>query len=49
MEIASLPQHDSGTGGAVTRASQLAGLFSSLKNLGLTDRYLLSEIMRGVL
>jgi DNA-binding CsgD family transcriptional regulator len=35
--------------GAITRASQLAGLFSSLKNLGLTDRHLLSEIMRGVL
>jgi hypothetical protein len=34
---------------AVTRASQLATVFSSLKNLGLTDRGLLNEIMRGVL
>jgi DNA-binding CsgD family transcriptional regulator len=34
---------------AVTRASQLATIFSSLKSLGLTDRGLLNEIMRRVL
>ena len=34
---------------AVNRASQLATVFSSLKTLGLTDRGLLNEIMRGVL
>jgi DNA-binding CsgD family transcriptional regulator len=34
---------------AVTRASHLAGIFSSLKSLGLTDRGLLNQIMRGVL
>jgi DNA-binding CsgD family transcriptional regulator len=34
---------------AVTRAGQLATIFSSLKSLGLTDRGLLNEIMRRVL
>ena len=34
---------------AVTRASQLATVFSSLKSLGLTDRGLLNEILRRVL
>jgi DNA-binding CsgD family transcriptional regulator len=34
---------------AVTRASQLATVFSSLKSLGLGDRGLLNEIMRRVL
>ena len=34
---------------AVTRASQLAAVFSSLKNLGLVDRGFLNEIMRRIL
>ncbi len=34
---------------AVNRAGQLAKVFSSLKTLGLTDRGLFNEIMRGVL
>ena len=33
----------------VNRAGHLALIFSSLKALGLTDRNLLNEIMRGVL
>ena len=34
---------------AVNRAGHLALVFSSLKALGLTDRHLFSDIMRGVL
>jgi DNA-binding CsgD family transcriptional regulator len=34
---------------AVNRAGHLALIFSSLKALGLTDRHLFNEIMRGVL